>query len=573
MGIAWKEWSEEVLAVAREERRPVLLSLVARWCRFCREMDATTFADERLVAAVAEHALAVRVDKDLRPDIEARYGQGGWPGTVILGAEGEVLSAGTFFEAETLVALLADAARRLRTEGPGWEPPRPPARQPSGHLDGTVLPAIEQSLLQHFDSRHGGFGTGQKFPHPEALDFALLRQAEHGNPRLHEVIEKTLAHMAEGGLHDQVEGGFFRFCASRDWRAPHTEKLLETNAGLARNYLEAGQLMQRSDFLAVGARTADALLALFLDRRAGLLHASIDADDEYYAQDAAGRRTRSAPRGDGRFLADGNARAVSALLKAGAVLGRPELTAAALSVADALVARLWRPGRGMHHYDDGTGRRLPGLLRDQAETARALLHVLQYTDERRWQPVLDDLLARLAGEHVSPGGELVNRDEAAGAAPGAAARRETEILDAAVAAEVLLRAALCTGRPALAAIARRALELHTADFRRHGYAMAAYGRSVELVLHPPLHVVVVGPADDPRTEALFRAASGAYLPSRVVQRLDPQADAAHVARLELPLRDEPVAYVCLAHDCAAEHRDPATLWAALAAANARRLQG
>jgi len=564
MSIAWQDWSEDVMAVAREERRPVLLSIVARWCRFCHAMDAGTFADERVIAAVAEHAFAVRVDKDERPDIEARYGQGGWPGTVLLGCEGEVLAGGTYFDAETLVTLLGDAARRLRTEGPGREPSRAPPRQPSGRLDDSILPAIEQSLLQHFDSRHGGFGTGQKFPHPEALDFALLRQAEHGNARLREVIEKTLSHMAEGGLADAVDGGFFRFCASRDWRAPHTEKLLETNAGLARNYLEAGQLMQRSDFLAVGARTADALLVLFLDRDTGLFHASLDADDEYYGQDAAGRRTRAAPARDGRFSADANARAISALLKAGAVLRRPDLTEAALAVTDALLARLWRPGRGMRHDDDGKGRRLQGQPRDQAETARALLHVLQYTDDRRCLPALHDLLQLIAAEQAHAArGDLAGRPAAA---------READILDGAVAAEVLLRGALCFGRPEWEQLARQALSLHTADFRRYGHAMAAWGRSVELVLHPPLHIIVLGRADDPATLALFRAASGTYLPSRVVQRLDPVADAESVARLALPARDEPVAYVCLAHDCAAEHRDPATLWAALAAANARRLQ-
>ncbi len=118
--------------------------------------------------------------------------------------------------------------------------------------------------------------------------------------------------MADGALQAPVEGGSFRFCTGRDWRAPHTEKLLETNAGLLRNYLEAGQLMQRADFIEVGARTVEALRTLFLDPAAGLFHASIDADDEYYSLDGGGRRTRRPPRCDGRFLADSNARAVSA---------------------------------------------------------------------------------------------------------------------------------------------------------------------------------------------------------------------------------------------------------------------
>lgn len=570
MAVNWQDWSDDVLRVAAAERRPVLLSIVASWCRFCREMDTTTFADAAVQAAIAEHAIAVRVDKDLRPDVDGRYGQGGWPTTVLLSPEGEILSGGTFFESDELVALLGDAARRMHTEGPAFHPELVPPRKPTGRLDDSILPAVEQSLLAQFDARHGGFGTGQKFPHPEAIDFAILRQAEHKSAHLREVIEKTLSHMAEGGLHDTEQGGFFRFCAGRDWSRPHTEKLLETNAGLARNYLEAGQLMQRRDFLELGEQTIDATVALFLDDSTGLFHASLDADDDYYAQDADGRQTRRAPPRDGRFLADANARAVSALLKAGAVLGRSDLTDTACSVAVALVEKLWRPGHGMYHYDAGNGRQLPGLLRDQAETARALLHVLQYTDDRRFEEPLEQLLDLIATQHLTEAGEFVNADEVGGCRTPR--RRDAAILDNALAAEVMLRGAIFTGRANLALLARRALELYCEDFRRYGYSMAAYGRSAELALHPPLHIVVVGKRDDEVAQALFRAASRSYLPSRVVQRLDPDTDAELIDRLELPERDEAVAYVCLAHDCAAEHRDPDTLWAALAAANARRLQ-
>jgi uncharacterized protein YyaL (SSP411 family) len=571
MAVHWQGWNDDVLRVAQQERRPVLLFITASWCHFCRDMEATTWADPAVAAAIAEHVIAVRLDKDDRPDIDARYGQGGWPSTVVLSPDGETLGGGTWLEPHEVVALVTDAARRVRTEGPTRQAPRLLPRQPTGRLDASVLPAIEAALLAQFDARHGGFGTGQKFPHPEALDFAILRQSERGNPRLREVLEKTLTHMAEGGLHDHVEGGFFRFCRERDWRQPHTEKLLETQAGLARNYLEAGQLMQRRDFLEIGERTIDALLRLFLDPAVRLCHSAIDADDEYYRRDAAGRKTRRRPSPDGRHLADSNARAISALLKAGAVLRREDLTAAGLELAAALVSHLWRPGHGISHCVEQGGRLLPGQLRDQAETARALLHVLQYTDDRRLAPPLDDLLETIATAHVSPAGELVNRDEVAG--PRDAGRRDAAILDSAAAAEVLLRGALSTGRSTYALLARRALELHTEDFRRYGYAMAAYGRSVELVVHPPLHIVVVGAADDPRTQDLFRNASYSFLPSRVVQRLDPALDREHLQRLELPVRVDPVVYVFLARDCAAEHTEAESLWAVLAAANARRLSG
>src|SRR5262245_7891925 len=224
MAVHWQTWDDDVLRVAQQERRPVLLFITASWCHFCRDMEAATWSDPEVAAALAEHVIAVRLDKDDRPDIDARYGQGGWPSTVVLSPDGETLGGGTWLDPREVIGLVADAARRVRTEGPTRQTPRLMPRQPTGQLHGSVLPALEASLLAQFDARHGGFGTGQKFPHPEALDFAILRQSERGNPRLREVLEKTLTHMAEGGLHDQVEGGFFRFCRERDWRQPHTEK-------------------------------------------------------------------------------------------------------------------------------------------------------------------------------------------------------------------------------------------------------------------------------------------------------------------------------------------------------------
>jgi uncharacterized protein YyaL (SSP411 family) len=284
--------------------------------------------------------------------------------------------------------------------------------------------------------------------------------------------------------------------------------------------------------------------------------------------DAAGRATRLPPASDGRFLADANARAVSALLKAGAVLRREDLTEAALAVADNLIHRLWHPAKGMFHYDDGTGPKRPGRLRDQAEVSRALLRVLQYTDNRDFVPALDDLLERLATEHVTVSGEFADRDIVR--ARKSVQATETTVFDGAVAAEVLLRGSLFFGRDHYAELARSALECHVNDFRRFGYAMAPYGRSVELVLHPPLHIVVVGPVDDPATDRLLAASSETYLPSRVVQRLDPTEDAETLERLGLPARDVPTGYVFTAHDVA-DHDDAVELRAALRAANVRRL--
>ncbi len=601
MALHWHDWNDEVLAVAREERRPVLLLLVAGWSRRSRRFQREVLEQADVAAALADRVIAVRADKDRHPQLAALYGQGAWPSLALLDAGGALLDAGTWIDGPDLLARVDAAVTTLRGESPAAAAattdadadartrtttdgaasatrdtgaagapraaahagPRPP------QLDDALLPAIEAALLANFDERHGGFGTGAKFPHPEALDYAILRFAGDASPRLQGVIEKTLSQMADGDLQDAVAGGFFRFTEGRDWTRPNTEKSLSSNAGLARNYLEAGQVMGRADFLTYGGRTVDAMLRDFFDADAGLFASGIEPADDYYAFDGPARRTRTPPRHDGRFLADANARAVSALLKAGAVLGRPGLTGTAGAVMRRLLERLWRPGRGMFHFDDGTGPKLPGRLRDQAETARALLRLLQYTDERSFGPALDDLLRLIATQFVGPDGDFA---DLADVSRGRDVRRdERAFLDGAVAAEVLLRGALYTGRTELEGIARRALERHAADFLRFGWSMTAYGRSVELLLHPPLHVVVVGGEGDLDAGALLDAASATYLPSRVVQRLDPVMDAGHLHRLGIPSTGRAMAYVFTALDVA-DVSDPPSLRRALRDAGQRRLR-
>jgi uncharacterized protein YyaL (SSP411 family) len=310
------------------------------------------------------------------------------------------------------------------------------------------------------------------------------------------------------------------------------------------------------------------MLRDLLDESQGLFHSGVAPDDEYYSLGGAERGTRRRPARSGRMLADGNARAISALLKAGTVLERRDLTQRAVAVAESLMRKLWRRGKGMYHSHDGVSPQQNCYLRDQAETARALLQVLQYTDDRRFLAPLEELIEIMASAYLDERGEFCSRSDGR----PRVGRRDAHIVDGAVAAEVLLRAAVLLGRTSLQEIGTRALEHHAADFQRHGYAMAAYGRSVELVIHPPLHIVVVGARGDRRADDLLRAASTEYLPSRVVQHLDPDADAEHLERLGLPRHEQPVAYVFAARACAGEYRSPAELRKGLAAANAMRLE-
>lgn len=576
MTIDWKPWDPEVLATARAEGRFVLLLLTASWSRFGAQLEASVFADPRVEDALGGRIVAVRVDVDAQPELAEVFGQGGWPSVVLVDprhvedgvpTEGSFVAGATSIDAPALCALVDGATRSAELDVEALRAALASSREDRAtRLDEALLGRIDRALLASFDERHGGFGEGPKFPHPEAIDYAILRTSEDARSPLRTIVDRTLTTMADSALLDRVDGGFFRYAERRDWTRVDTEKLLATNADLARNFLEAGQLLGRGDLLDVGERVVDVLLRDFLVPDVGLFRVGFAPDDDYYAAADASRRVRSRPRADERLLTAPNARAISALLKAGAVLRRPDVTASALAVSRQLIARTWRPGHGVAHDARQAGR---GQLRDQAEAARALLHVLQYTDDRRFVAPLFDVLERIAEDHVMETGELANRDRVRSGRPPT--RREAAVLDAAAAAEVLIRGAIWTGRSDLHDVARTALEVSADAAPRHGYAMAAFGRSVELLLYPPLHIVVVGSSESAATSELYEAASHTYLPSRVVQHLDAAVDGEELARLGLPTDGPPTAYVFLHREGFAAHTDPLTLPEVLRAANARRL--
>ena len=287
--IDWRPWGEPAFAEARRFGRPILLSLSAVWCHWCHVMDETSYSDSRVIAAINEHFVPVRVDNDRHPDVNRRYNMGGWPTTAFLSASGETITGGTYlppdqmletlarvkaFFADNRTALLAletteqahaadGAAARAHM---GGVPRRRglPADDFAGdpEVPGDIPTEIALQVVHAFDPVHGGTGTEPKFPQAEVFGFALAyaalrtargertdsaaavpeRHADLQPGRLGEVVRTTLTAMATGGLYDHVGGGFYRYATRRDWTVPHYEKMLEDNARLAALYLEAAGL-------------------------------------------------------------------------------------------------------------------------------------------------------------------------------------------------------------------------------------------------------------------------------------------------------------------------------------------
>lgn len=537
----WREWSDAAFAQAKAQNKPVLLFLGASWCRFCRELENEVLASPRVAPTIEAGFVAIKVDKDRRPDIDARYSKGGWPTLAYLDDTGEMLASDSFLDVEPLLERLdliagywaenRDAIRRRLSEASDRDERVDPAAQRP--LSSEILDDVARTLLATSDPVHGGWGAQHKFPQPEALDFALIRWSQTGDEAMRKLVTRTLRHMQEGEIHDRVEGGFYRYATAPDWSGPHHEKVLDSNALRLYAYLEAHQALGDASF----RETAEGILRwmtnTLLDAETGVFRGSQDADPSYaHLPTLAARRARGAPPCDPTVFANWNALAASSLFKASAVLGRAEHRDQAFRTLDFVLAEMFDPRVGVYHYWDDTYH-LPGLLTDQAYVMRALIDAVQFSGSPRYVDIAREL-ATVALETLwsEAGGFYDTRHDPR--ARGSLRRRNRSILENAVMAEALLRLSHFTGESRWAEHARATLESFAHDYKSYGHFVAGYARAVDLWLNPPLHVIVVGRRESDDTRALQVAALEPYVASRIVQVIDPHEQPDALARFGLP---------------------------------------
>ncbi len=303
--VNWRPWGEEALADARALGRPIFLSVGYSTCHWCHVMEEESFEDEEIAALLNSRFVAIKVDREERPDIDGVFMQvvrlmtrrGGWPMTVVLTPDGKPFFGATYIPPRAgargsrrglleILEELADsyeqepAKARARGEQIAGALQRANTPKPPGEVPGAeVIDAYLKRQRGRFDAVHGGFGPAPKFPPSDAL--ALLLRAHRRRPdadgQLLDMVTRTLEAMAAGGIHDQVGGGFHRYSTDARWLVPHFEKMLYDNAQLAVSYLEAHQVTGREDFAAVAARTLD-YVAREMTAPEGGFYSATDAD-------------------------------------------------------------------------------------------------------------------------------------------------------------------------------------------------------------------------------------------------------------------------------------------------------
>ena len=260
-------WSEQAFERARRENRPILLDIGAVWCHWCHVMDRESYEDPDTAALINELFVPIKVDRDERPDVDARYqravqlltGQGGWPLTAFLTPDGVVYHGGTYFPPDDRFG--RPSFRRVLMEvSRVWVQERERALEAArgiadrldqyaraeaqpGELSRTFIVDTLEELAGSFDFRYGGFGGAPKFPNAGAIDLLLDHWIETGTEWARRIVVETLAAMASGGIYDQLGGGFHRYATDARWIIPHFEKMSYDNGPLLRTYARAARVL------------------------------------------------------------------------------------------------------------------------------------------------------------------------------------------------------------------------------------------------------------------------------------------------------------------------------------------
>jgi uncharacterized protein YyaL (SSP411 family) len=596
--VDWHPWSEEAMRLAKEQDKPILLSIGYAACHWCHVMAHESFEDQVTAEQMNADFINVKVDREERPDVDSIYmqavnamtGGGGWPMTVFLTPDGKPFYAGTYFpneprhgmpsfrqiltgviqawrnDRENVVGSASEVAQQLQAlSGVGFE------EQP---LDAEIFRSALRGLGQRFDASWGGFGDAPKFPQPMTIEFLLRESIRGENDNALEMAEGTLRKMAEGGMYDQIGGGFARYSVDHRWLVPHFEKMLYDNAQLARVYLHAWQVTGNDFYRRITEETLDYVLREMRHEDGGF-YSSQDADSEgvegkFYVWSAdeirealgeeadtfmrvygvsnegnweghnilnlrlagaldgriaAARATlyelrskRIWPGLDDKVLTSWNGLMLAAFAEAGQALGRADYIEAAESNADFVHRTMRRDsGRLFRTWKAGSDAKYNAYLEDYAYLADGLLALYEATFERRWVDWARELAELMLGHFrdTKNGGFFDTSDD-----HEQLIHRPKDLQDNAVpsgnamAASVLVRLSLLTGNGDYWQVAEQSTSTMNEFMAQYPSGFGQWLNVAKFMLSEPREIALMGDGD--AIAPLLKVIRGGYRPFQVV---------------------------------------------------------
>ena len=570
--IEWLSWDEAAFRRAINEDKLILLDLTAVWCHACHVMDEVTYTDGVIVSLVNTKFISIRVDTDQRPDIESRYRSGGWPTTSILLPTGEILFQANSLGPEELGEALRESEKlyRLRKDDLSshaqeiWERVEKAKkdRKPPSHplVRDAIIEQAGEFMKASFDSVNGGFRDAPKFFEPNAIALAFRLNDQSQDESFKKMALFTLN--KQQALIDPVWGGFYRYATQADWSVPHYEKMLNIQAQNILNYLEAYQTTRDDRYRHVVETTIDYVNRFLIDQTRGGFYASQDAvvrrsnssesfipGEEYFPLDEKGRLALGIPYVDRSIYTGSNSLMALSYLKVSQVFGDDQLEDFALKTLNHLWNERYQSERGMAHVlTDGKLRGF-GWLDNQVQFASALIEAFITTSAKRYLHRAKKLSGYIV-DHLEDVQASGFYDRPSSSSDRGLLKFPSKPLEANVhASKLFCDLYYLTESTSYRKAAERTLRyvLNSSG----PLPMALLGFTVDRFLRYPVHIVVVGPRANGKTQSLFQQALRVYSPGKIVRILDPQHETLSLGEVSFPKLNEPQAYICTDKLCSA----------------------
>ena len=628
--VDWYPWGDEAFERAKAEDKPVLVSIGYSACHWCHVMEHESFEDEATAVIMNEHFINIKVDMEERPDVDQIYmnfvqlttGRGGWPMNVFMTPDKKPFFGGTYFPPSSrygmpswqqILSSISEAFRLRRDELEtsandiiGELRRLSIVEASAGGLSTDMLDAAFGSYVRTFDTVNGGFGGAPKFPAAMSLEFLLRYHKRTGEDRALAVVTHTLDKMANGGIYDQLGGGFHRYAVDAIWLVPHFEKMLYDNAQLIRVYLHAYQVTGNEFYKRIAIETLEYIRREMLDESGGF-YSTQDADSEgeegkffvwtpeeiaeilgedeaaefcaFYDVTASGnfeganilnvknsvafapgsdsrarlfaeREKRIKPGRDEKVLTAWNGLMLAAFADAAAVLGNEEYLQVAKRNAVFIRTELQKDGRLLRTWKEGSAK-LNGYVEDYANVADGLIVLYQVSGDVNYLVEarrLADLMITEFWDEENGGFFFTSNDHEE------LIVRNKDFYDNAtpsgnsVAADVLLRLAKLTGEDKYERFAVTTLRLAATQLRRHPQGFGRTLSALEFHLGVTREIALLGE----RESSLASDVLQRYLPDAVIAiSSDVKEDSQVVSFLaeRSQINGKPTAYVCRDYVC------------------------
>ena len=642
--VDWYPWGEKALAKAKAEDKPIFLSVGYSACHWCHVMAHESFEDKGVATILNEHFVSIKVDREERPDLDRIYmsavqaitGRGGWPMSVFLTPEGIPFYGGTYFPPTARYGM-PSFVDVLLTVTDAWQNRRQDLiesgqRMLAATIRGNTirveeglpcrpetLDAAFNNLEQSFDSIHGGWGDGPKFPQPMALEFLLRYGYTTDLPHPLQMVYQTLEAMGRGGMYDQLGGGFHRYSVDDHWLVPHFEKMLYDNAQLARIYLHAWQITGDPFYRVICEETLDYVVREMTDQDGGF-YSTQDADsegqegkffvwtsteirdllgreagpfltaygiteggnfeeqsilefvgpmslrgelDEARRKLLAVRERRVHPGRDEKVLASWNGLMLAAFAEAARVLGRDDYRQVAERNADFLLRELRGPDSRLWHTWKAGVVKINGYLEDYTHFIEGLLELYQTTFDPCWFLTARELVEVIIEHFSAPDGGFFDTSDD----HERLITRPRELQDNAVpsgnamAAWVLLRLEGLAQEPRYGELARRSLRQIQPLLEQYPLGFGQWLIALDYALSHPYEIALVGNPRNIETRTLLEVCTDGYRPHQVVALGKPGTVSSQVPILQgrSQINGHAAAYVCTDFACRPPVTDPTAL--------------